>query len=151
MYHMRDGDNEVVGTSGADDGLDNNINVRRLVHVVGAFVQEFLYDVRKVFRQRLPDLRARILARHVTAYTYKLVYGDMVPVVKVCLVSLYKLELFLGVIDESAEFFLLRLAQLVAEDVVHLSLDITGRVPKHMLERLVLAVQISKEMFGTLG
>ena len=58
----------------------------------------------------------------------------MVPVVDVFLYELHHLELLLGIIDESAEVAELRVADLVAEKLVHFSLDVARSILQHMLE-----------------
>ena len=75
----------------------------------------------------------------------------MIPVVHVGFVCLDQFEFFLGIINQGAELFLLGFAHFVAEDVVHLTLDVTRSVSQYMLERLVLSVQVGQKVFSTLG
>ena len=77
-------------------------------------------------------------------------YGDVIPVVEVFLLCLHKLYLLLGVVDECAQLALLSLAQGIAEDVVHLALDVSRCILQHMLERLVFSMQVGQEVLSTL-
>ena len=58
LNDVAESDDEVVGALSGDDGVDDTVDVCRLVHVVGAFVQQFLYDVRELFGERLSHLGA---------------------------------------------------------------------------------------------
>ena len=74
----------------------------------------------------------------------------MIPVVEVFLLCLHELYLLLGVVDECAQLALLSLTQGVAEDVVHLALDVSRCILQHMLERLVFSMQVGEEVLSTL-
>ena len=39
VYHVADGDDEVVGAPRGDDGVDDGANVGGLVHILGVLVQ----------------------------------------------------------------------------------------------------------------
>ena len=97
-------------------------------------MQKLLDDVGELLGQGFPDFRTGVFARHVAADGDKLVDGDVVPVVDVFLYELHHLELLLGIIDESAEVAELRVADLVAEKLVHFSLDVARSILQHMLE-----------------
>ena len=74
----------------------------------------------------------------------------MIPVVEVFLLCLHELYLLLGVVDECAQLALLSLTQGVAEDVVHLALDVSRCILQHMLEGLVFSMQVGQEVLSTL-
>ena len=65
--------------------------------------------------------------------------------------GLHKLELLFGVVDERAEVFFFLLAQRVAEEFVHLTFDVSRSIAQNVLECLVLAVQVSHEVFRGFG
>jgi len=50
------------------------------------------------------------------------------------------------IVDQRAKLFLLEVAQRVAEYLVHFALDRTGGIFQHMVESLVLAVDVGQEM-----
>ena len=148
------GDDEVVGTVGADDSADNHIDISLLVGVAGALVQQLLDDIGEVARQGLSDLGTGILRRDVAAYLDQSVDGDEVPVVQFLLViksALDQFELLLGVVDEGAQVFLLFQTQRLVEDLAYFSLDRTRGVAQYMLERVVLSMQVGQEMLGAFG
>ena len=151
LYDVADGHYEVVGTAGGDDGVHDDGHVGCLVLVVGAFVQQLLYDVRELGWQRLAHLRAGVFRRHVAAYAHQLVDGDVVPVVDVLFLGLDELQFLFGVVDERAQLFFLAFADGGAEYFRHLALDVARGVLQHVDEGLVLTVQVGKKMFGALG
>ena len=63
----------------------------------------------------------------------------------------HEFKFLLGIIDERAEVFLFLFAQRVAEQLVHLALDVSRSVAQDVLERLVLAVQVGHEMLRGFG
>ena len=121
---VADGHDEVVGASCGDDGIDDDTDVGGLVAVAQALVEQFLDDIGEVGREGLAHLRTSVLRRDITTHLHQLVDGDAVPVVEILLLRLDELELLLRIVDERAEFLLLRLADVVAEEFVHLSLDV---------------------------
>ena len=151
LDEVTNGDNEVVGTASADDGVHNNVDIGLLVAVGGVLVQQLLDDVGKTAGQRLVDLRAGILRRHVAAHAHQPVDGDEIPVFEVGAVvhaCLHQLEFALGIVDERAQLLLVAAAERVVENLTHLALDGTRGVAQHMLESLVLTVQVGKEVLG---
>ncbi len=90
LYDIGDGDDEVVGTAGGDDGVYDAIDICGLVDVFGALVEQLLYDVREVGGQGLAHFGAGIFARHVATDGHQPVYGDVIPVV----------DVFLGLFDQ---------------------------------------------------
>ena len=95
---VRDGHDEIVGTSSRDDSVHNDGHVGRLILVVRAFVQQFLDDVGKLLGQRLAHLAAGVLRRDVAADAHQLVDGDAIPVVKVFLLRLDEFQFLLWII-----------------------------------------------------
>ncbi len=149
--HVADGDDEVVGAPRGDDGVDDGAHVGGLVHILGVLVQQFLDDVAELRRQALAHLRPGVFARHLAAHLHQVVDGDMIPVVDVFFLLLHELKFLAGVIDQRAEFFFLRLPDLVAEDFVHLPLDVAGSVFQYVAEGLELSVDVGQEMLGAFG
>ena len=115
LYDVADGTDEIVGASRRDDGIDNDGHVGSLVLVVCSLVEQFLDDIGEVLRQRLAYLATSILAADIAAHLHQLMDGDAIPVVDVLLLGLDEFELLLRIVDEGAEFFLLRLPYVVAE------------------------------------
>ena len=76
--------------------------------------------------------------------------SDAVPILDILLLSLDELKLLLGIVDEGAKLFLLALADIVAEEFVYFSLDVTRGVLEYMAEGLALAVDVGKEVLGAL-
>ena len=150
LYDVTQGADEVVGAPRRDDGVHDDRHVGRLVLVVGTLVQQLLDDVRELLRQRLAHLRARVLRRHVAAHLHQLVNRQVVPVVHVLLCRLDELQFLFGVVDQRAQLLLLRLAYRVAENLAHLAFDVARRVLQHVLEGLVLAVNVGQEVLRTL-
>ena len=150
LYDVTQGADEVVGAPRRDDGVHDDRHVGRLVLVVGTLVQQLLNDVRELLRQRLAHLRARVLRRHVAAHLHQLVNRQVVPVVHILLCRLDELQFLFGVVDQRAQLLLLRLAYRVAENLTHLALDVARRVLQHVLEGLVLAVNVGQEVLRTL-
>ena len=89
LDHIGDGNDEIVGSAGRDDGIYDDIHVGSLVVVVGTLMQQLLDDVREVGRERLANFRASVFARYVSAYGYELVERDVIPVVDVWFVLLH--------------------------------------------------------------
>ena len=145
-----DGNDEIIGTAGRDDGIYDDIDVCRLVMIFGMLVEQFLDDIGEIARQRLAHLGTGILAGNITTYSHQAVERDVIPVINVLLVVLDEFEFLLRVIDEGAQVALLLLSQGSAEEFVHLTLDVTRSVFQNMQESLVLAVDVGKEMFCAL-
>ena len=99
LYDVADGNDEVIGTAGGDDGVCNGADVGRFVHVVGAFVEQFLDDIGEFLRQGLAHFGAGVFAGHVSAYTHELVDGDVIPVFDVLLLGLDQFQFLLRIID----------------------------------------------------
>ena len=59
-------------------------------------------------------------------------------------------QFLLRIINQGAEVLLLLFAQGVSEKFVHLSLDVSRGISEHMLESLVLSVQVGEEMLRRL-
>ena len=83
LYQVTERDDEVVGTSGADDAVHNDFHVCLLVGQDGAFVQEFLDDVRELLRQGFSYLRAGVFGRNVLAQCYQSVQGGQIPGIQI--------------------------------------------------------------------
>ena len=75
----------------------------------------------------------------------------MVPVVDVVLPQFYLFEFLFRVVDERTQVAEFRLAYLVAENLVHLPLDVSRCVFQHVLEGVVRPVYVGEEMFRALG
>ena len=56
LYDEADSADEVIGTTCRDDALDDDVDVGTLVVVVGVLMQQFLDDIRELFRERLAHL-----------------------------------------------------------------------------------------------
>ncbi len=151
LDHVADGHDEVVCPARGDDGVDDDTDVGGLVAVAQALVEQFLDDIGEVGREGLAHLRTGVLRRDVATDLHQLVDGDAIPVVEILLLGLDEFEFLLRVVDERAEFLLLRLADVVAEEFVHLALDVAGGVLQHVLEGLALAVEVGEEVLGALG
>ena len=150
LYHTSHSDDEIVGTSCRYYGVDNLVYVCCLVGVFCALVEQFFDDIREVGRQRVAHLRACVFARNVSANSHQLMKRDVVPVVDVFLLCFHQLQLLLRIVNQGAELTLFGFAQSGAEKVVYLSLNVARSIFEHMLESLILAMNIGKEMFGTL-
>ena len=74
--------------------------------------------------------------------------GDAIPVLNILLLGLDKFQLLFGVIDERAEFFLLALADVVAKELIHLTLDVARGILQNVAEGITLAVDIGQKMLG---
>ena len=57
---MTDGYDEVVGTSGRDDTVDDSTNIGSLISIVCTFMEQFFDDIGKLLRQRLAYLHASV-------------------------------------------------------------------------------------------
>ena len=147
---VADGNDEVVGPSGRDDCIDDDGDVGSLVVVVGPLVKQFLDDVAEVIGQRLAHLGAGVFRRDVATDLDELVNGDVIPVVHILLHGLHQFEFLLGVVDESAEFLLLGLANGVAEDFGDFALDVARSILDYVLKGLMLAVKVGEEVLGPL-
>jgi len=77
--------------------------------------------------------------------------GDAIPVLQILLARLDELELLLGIVDERAELLLLALTDVIAEELVHLTLDVAGGILQDVAEGLALAVDIGQKVLGALG
>ena len=150
LYHTSHSDDEIVGTSCRYYGVDNLVYVCCLVCIFCALVEQFFDDIREVGRQRVAHLRACVFARNVSANSHQLMKRDVVPVVDIFLLCFHQLQLLLRIVNQGAELTLFSFAQSGAEKVVNLSLYVARSVFEHMLESLIFAMNISKEMFGTL-
>ena len=96
-------DDEVSRLSCLYDGLNDSLDVGVLIFVVGAFVQQFLDDIGKLFRQRFADLASGVFAADRAADLYELQQGTGVVVREVFLcVFLYHFQSFLRVVEEGA-------------------------------------------------
>ena len=74
----------------------------------------------------------------------------MIPVGQFALALLHNGQLLLGIVDERAELLDLRLAELIAEYLAHLALDVARGIAQHMLKGFVLAVDVGQEVFRAL-
>ena len=81
-----------------------------------------------------------VLAADVAADGHEAVDGDVIPIVDVFLGSLDKLQFFLGVVDECAQFASLCLADVALEEFTHLATYISGSILQHVLEGLALTM-----------
>jgi hypothetical protein len=45
LYHVADGNDEIVGTTSRYDCVDDDVDIVSFVGIVCALVQQFLYDV----------------------------------------------------------------------------------------------------------
>ena len=140
---------EGIGTAGADDGIDNHFRICLLVRQHGILVQQFLDNVRELFRQRLAYLRAGIFGRNVLAYGHKLVQGSEIPAVDVCFYCLHQVELLFRIIDKRTKFLTFVFAERVAEDFIYFTLDGTGSISQYMLECFVFTMKVGQEVFRT--
>ena len=148
---VADGYDEVVGTAGVDNGVDDALYVGCLVDVLATLVEQFLDDVGEVGRQGLAHLRVGVFAGDVAANAHEPVDHDVVPFAEVALLDLDELELLLGIVDERAELALHGIADFVAEDFVDLALDVARGILHDVLEGAELSVQVGQEMLGALG
>ena len=154
LYEVAHGDDEVVGPLRRDDGAHHYVYIGLLVGVARVLVQQFLDDVGEVGRQGLVHFRPRVLRRHVAAHFHQTVDVDEIPVVEVASVgdaAFHKFQFQLRVVDERAQFFLFLGAQGLVEDLLHLALDSARGVAQHVLEGLVLSVQVGQEVLGAFG
>ena len=106
LYDVTDGNDEVIGRTCGDDGVNDGIDIFAFVLVVGAFMQEFLNDVREVFRKVFPNFRPCVFAGYVAANQHKMVNGHVIPVVDVVFVRLDQFELLFWIVDERTQFVL---------------------------------------------
>ena len=125
LDNVGDGYDEVVGTPCTDDGVYDDVDVSCLVMVFSMLMQEFLDDVGEVAWQRLAHLGTGVFARYITAYSHQLVEGDVIPVVNVSFSLFHLFQHLFRIIDESAELTFILFAQRVAEEFVHLALDVS--------------------------
>jgi len=109
-------------------------------------VEQFLDDVGELLRQGLAHFRARVFGRNVPADAYQLVQCDQIPVVQVFFALPDQFQFLFRIVDQRAKLLLLEVAQRVAEYLVHFALDRTGGIFQHMVESLVLAVDVGQEM-----
>ena len=87
---LTDCNDEVVSASCRDNRLDDGTDIVGLILVVSMFMEQLLDDVREVIRQRFPNLRACIFARHITTHLNQSVNGDMIPVFNILFFFLYE-------------------------------------------------------------
>ena len=149
LYQVAQSHYEIIGTVSVYDGTYNYIDIRLLVGVHTAFVQQFLYDIREFLWQRLTYLRTSVLRRYVLAYLYQLVKGNYVPIYKLGLHLFYQQQFLFGVIYQCAELFFLALAQSVSEYLVHLSLYGSRGISQYVLKRFILSVKVGQEVLST--
>ncbi len=140
------GDDEVIGPAGRNDRVDDLVHIGGLVRLVARFVEQFLDDVGELLRQGLAHFRARVFGRDVPADAHQLVQCDQIPVVQVFFALPDQFQFLFRIVDQRAKLFLLEVAQRVAEYLVHFALDCTGGIFQHMVESLVLAVDVGQEM-----
>ena len=76
---------------------------------------------------------------------------NFVPVLDIILLPGLNIQLFLGIINQGGQRFLVLLAQSVAELLINLSPDCPGTVFQHMIELLILSVNIRHKMLGSFG
>jgi hypothetical protein len=109
-------------------------------------VKEFLDDIGEILRERFPDFRTGIFAGYIPADSHKAMQGDVIPVIDIFFFLLDKFEFFLRIIDQCTELPFVLFAERVSEKFIHFSSDISGSVLQHVLESLILTVNISQEM-----
>ena len=144
------GNDEVVSTSCRDDGVDNHVDIRRLVAVIRPLMQQFLDDISEILRQRLTYLRAGVFAADITAYGNESVDGDVIPVLYIRLGSLDEFYFLFGIVYQGTQFLPLLVTDIARKELSHLAFDITRGVLQYMEESLALTVQVRKEMLRTL-
>ena len=150
LYDFADGRNEVVGTSGRDDRLDDGAHIVGLVLVIRMFVQQLLYDIGEICRQGFAYLRAGVFTGHVAAHLYQTVDGDVIPVLYVLFLVFDEFQFLFRIVDQGTQFALFCAAEGVAEELVYFSLDVSRGILQHVLEGLVFTVYVGKEVLRAL-
>ena len=90
--------NESVGTAGTDNGIDDHFRICLLVGKHGVFMQQFLDDVRELFRKRLAYFGTGILGGNVLANSHQLVQGSQIPAVQIRFGCFYQVQLLFRII-----------------------------------------------------
>ena len=150
LDHITDGADKIISTTCRYDGVYNHAHVGGLIVVAQTLVQQLLDNVGKILWQRFAHLRAGVLTAHVAAHFYQLVDGNAVPVLYIFFLSLNQLQFLFGVVYQGAQLFLLALTDIVAKQLVYLTLDVTRGILQDMAESLALAVNIGQEVLGAL-
>ena len=76
--------------------------------------------------------------------------GNTVPVINIFFLGFNQLQFFFGVVYQGAQFLLLALTDIVAKQLVYLTLDVTRGILQDMAESIALAVYIGQKVLGAL-
>ena len=90
--------NESIGTAGTDNGIDDDLRICLLVRQHGVFMQQFLDDVRELFRKRLAYFGTGILGGNVLANSHQLVQGSQIPAVQIRFGCFHQVQLLFRII-----------------------------------------------------
>ena len=140
---------EIVGSTGADNGIDDDTHISLPVRKHGVVVQQFLNDVGEFLWQGFAHFGTGIFRGYILAYGNQLVQCCQIPAVYIAFLCFDQMKLLLRIINQGAEFFPFMVAQGISENFFDFSFDGSGSISQYVLEGFVLTVKVGKEMLGS--
>ena len=150
LDQLAQGHDELGRPADPDDCADDFVVVRLFVVDLLLLRDQLLNDIGEVLWQGLSHLGAGILGGHPLDNLHQPVEGDFVPVLQIVLFLSDNLQLFLRIIDQGSQALLVPAADRIAELLVDLLAHGAGAVLQHMVELLVLSVDVRQEMLRAL-
>ena len=174
MDKIRDGNDQLVGTTGFDDGIDDGVVIRLAVFLLHVrFVQQLGDDIFVSGGQEPAHLAAAVFDGHRACYVHHLVQPPLVPFPQGgqvrdlriepeerfvffrfspfrglwgFIVPLDEFDPLVGVVDQRAEGAFLLFRQAVSIDLIDLFAHHARGVLDHVYERQRRAVQVAHKM-----
>ena len=154
LDQLAEADDELIGAAIFDDAADDLAVVEVLVVVLEVGVEQLIQNVAAAGGQAGPDVLPGVFGGDETADVDEAEQGLAVPLFQRLLVGAALLELgqlLVRVINEGRQLGAGILRHRIPQHDVHLLPDDAGGGVQDMYERLVLAVQVTHEVFGALG
>ena len=154
LDQLAEADDELIGAAILDDAADDLAIVEVLVVVLEVGVEQLIQNVAAAGGQAGSDVLPGVFGGDETADVDEAEQGLTVPLFQRLLVGAALLELgqlLVRVINEGRQLGAGILRHRIPQHNVHLLPDDAGGGVQDMYERLVLAVQVTHEVFGALG
>ena len=139
--------------SDADDRVYDLVIVGLFVLNLRLLRDQLFDDIGEILWQRLAHLGSGIFRGHPLGDLYQTMQGDLIPVLDGAFILLlqHDLQLFARIIDQRRQTLLVFYAQRVAKLLVDLAPHGAGTVFQHVVELLILSVDIRHKVFRALG